>query len=316
MSVGSDNYHAEVVFEKDGHLRFYTLGKDETKSISIESQTLNAHAKQDGADKSHEMELKPAPQKDDPKGKASLFAGKLPAELIGKKVTVTVVGLKIEGETFRVEFSSEVGNHGDHKEHKDHKKDEKEHKDHKKDHAKTSAIENEIKEARATLSPEDRKLVDAQEWCVVMTDNRLGEMGVPFKLLVKDQPVFVCCKGCQRKALADPDKTLAKLEEFKAKLRGSSRALSRLATKCRTSRSRRWTVRASSLASYRRMRSSRRRESLSCRSGAPPAIAAAMWRDNLQSLPRITLDRLPSLRSMRMLMITHRAFSLLSRKMA
>lgn len=220
VSVGSDNYHAEVVFEKDGHLRFYTLGKDETKSISIESQTLNAHAKQDGADKSHEMELKPAPQKDDPKGKASLFAGKLPAELIGKKVTVTVVGLKIEGETFRVEFSSEVGNHGDHKEHKDHKKDEKEHKDHKKDHAKTSAIENEIKEARATLSPEDRKLVDAQEWCVVMTDNRLGEMGVPFKLLVKDQPVFVCCKGCQRKALADPDKTLAKLEEFKAKLRG------------------------------------------------------------------------------------------------
>lgn len=220
VSVGTDNYHAEVVFEKDGHLKFYTLGKDETKSVSIESQTLKAHAKHD--EKSHEIELKPEPLASDPKGKTSLFVGKLPHDLVGKKVTVTIVGLKVEGETFRVEFSGEAGKHGDHKDHKDHKKDGKEHTDHKKEHSKTSTVENEIKEARAMLSPEDRKLVDAQEWCPVMTDNRLGVMGVPFRLMVKDHPVFLCCKGCQRKALADPEKTLAKVEEFKKKAKAGA----------------------------------------------------------------------------------------------
>ena len=204
VSVGTDNYHAEVVFAKDGDLNLYTLGKDESKSISVEIQTLKAHVKHD--EKSHEMELKPEPQKDDPKGKTSLFVGKLPAELIGKKVTVTIPGLMVEGTSFRVEFSS----------------DGKEHKDHKKEQTKGNPVDDEIKEARSKLTAADRKLVDAQEWCVVMTDNRLGEMGVPMKIMVKDQPVFLCCKGCQRKALADADVTLKKLAELKAKVKASA----------------------------------------------------------------------------------------------
>ena len=70
---------------------------------------------------------------------------------------------------------------------------------------------------RAKLSPADRALVEAQEWCVISTDERLGSMGTPLKLDIKGQPVFVCCKGCRKKAEADPDKTLAKAEELKAK---------------------------------------------------------------------------------------------------
>ena len=70
---------------------------------------------------------------------------------------------------------------------------------------------------RAKLDPADRALVEAQEWCVISTDERLGSMGAPLKLDIKGQPVFVCCKGCNRKAEADPDKTLAKVEELKAK---------------------------------------------------------------------------------------------------
>ena len=212
VEIGRDNYHAEVVFAKDGDLNLYTLGKDESKSISVEIQTLKAHVKHD--EKSHEMELKPEPQKDDPKGKTSLFVGKLPAELIGKKLTVTIPSLMMEGTSFRVEFSSD-GKHDDHKDHKE--KDGKEHKDHKKEQTKGNPVDDEIKEARSKLTAADRKLVDAQEWCVVMTDNRLGEMGVPMKIMVKDQPVFLCCKGCQRKALADSDGTLKKVEELKAK---------------------------------------------------------------------------------------------------
>lgn len=83
--------------------------------------------------------------------------------------------------------------------------------------AKADHEEADIQAARAELSPEDRRLVDAQEWCPVMSDNRLGVMGAPIKVMVKDQSVFLCCKGCQRKALADPEKTLAKVEELKAK---------------------------------------------------------------------------------------------------
>ncbi|MBL8864969.1 MAG: hypothetical protein KF873_12990 [Gemmataceae bacterium] len=76
---------------------------------------------------------------------------------------------------------------------------------------------DEVQTERAKLSAEDRALVDAQEWCVVSTDERLGSMGPPLKLEIKGQPVFVCCKSCKRKAEADPDKTLAKVEELKAK---------------------------------------------------------------------------------------------------
>ncbi len=70
---------------------------------------------------------------------------------------------------------------------------------------------------RARLSPEDRALVEAQEWCVISNDERLGSMGPPLKLDIRGQPVFICCKGCQKRAEANPEKTLAKVEELKAK---------------------------------------------------------------------------------------------------
>jgi uncharacterized protein (TIGR03000 family) len=69
----------------------------------------------------------------------------------------------------------------------------------------------------AKLTPEDRKLAEAQKFCVVESDTRLGAVGVPVKVMVKDEPVFVCCKNCVKEAQADPDKTLAKVKELKAK---------------------------------------------------------------------------------------------------
>lgn len=77
--------------------------------------------------------------------------------------------------------------------------------------------EAEIRDNLAKLSPEDRKLAEAQKFCVVQDKNRLGSMGKPIKVMVKDQPVFLCCEHCRKKALADPDKTLAKVKELKAK---------------------------------------------------------------------------------------------------
>jgi uncharacterized protein (TIGR03000 family) len=65
------------------------------------------------------------------------------------------------------------------------------------------------------LSPEDRKLAEEQGFCGVQVINPLGSMGVPVKVLIKDQPVFLCCKGCEEKAKKDPEATLARLKEAK-----------------------------------------------------------------------------------------------------
>jgi membrane fusion protein, copper/silver efflux system len=80
----------------------------------------------------------------------------------------------------------------------------------------TSDEDAQIMAQRAKLSPPDRRLVEAQEFCPVLPKNRLGAMGVPFKVMVKGQPVFLCCDGCQERALAHPEKTLAKVAELKA----------------------------------------------------------------------------------------------------
>jgi hypothetical protein len=87
---------------------------------------------------------------------------------------------------------------------------------------KAAEKEAKIKAERAKLNEEDRVLVEAQEWCVAQTKHRLGEMGSPVKVMVKDKPVFLCCEGCEAEALADPDKTLAKVEELKAKKKADS----------------------------------------------------------------------------------------------
>jgi hypothetical protein len=77
--------------------------------------------------------------------------------------------------------------------------------------------EAEIQAALAKLSPADRKLAEEQRFCAVQNDNRLGSMGTPVKITVKDQPVFLCCKGCTKKAQSNPDQTLAKVKELKTK---------------------------------------------------------------------------------------------------
>ena len=84
----------------------------------------------------------------------------------------------------------------------------------------TAADENKIKANLAKLDPEDQKLAEEQKFCALENENRLGAMGVPVKIMVKGEPVFLCCKGCQKDAQADPDKTLANVKELRAKATG------------------------------------------------------------------------------------------------
>jgi hypothetical protein len=80
-----------------------------------------------------------------------------------------------------------------------------------------NATDAKIKAALAKLSPEDRRLAEAQQFCPIAKDSRLGSMGTPVKLEIKGQVVFLCCAGCKEAALADPDATLAKVAKLKAR---------------------------------------------------------------------------------------------------
>ena len=73
----------------------------------------------------------------------------------------------------------------------------------------------------AKLSDEDRPLAEAQGYCAVAV-KPLGSMGPPLKLMVKGQAVYICCKGCEKKAKSNPDQTLAKVEELKARVQTES----------------------------------------------------------------------------------------------
>jgi len=66
------------------------------------------------------------------------------------------------------------------------------------------------------LDPADRKLAVEQKFCAVQTDGRLGSMGKPVKVMIKDQPVFLCCGHCEKSARKDPDKTLAAVKKLKS----------------------------------------------------------------------------------------------------
>jgi hypothetical protein len=110
-------------------------------------------------------------------------------------------------------------------------------------------VESGIVANLARLSPEDRKEAEAQRFCVVQPDKRLGEMGVPVKLMVKGQPVFLCCAGCQKAALRAYPKNGDRLAYSRACPRYSDRLL---VTPTRPS--------SSSNGSRRRTRPSRRNE--------------------------------------------------------
>jgi hypothetical protein len=72
-----------------------------------------------------------------------------------------------------------------------------------------------INQALARLSDDDRKVAEKQQFCPILPDSRLGGMGVPVKLMIENQPVFVCCDACRKAAQDKPQETLAKVKKLK-----------------------------------------------------------------------------------------------------
>ena len=63
-----------------------------------------------------------------------------------------------------------------------------------------------------SLDPEDRQRALAQRICPV-TEKPLGSMGVPPQVEVDGRRVFICCEGCRKRLLADPEKYLPALPD-------------------------------------------------------------------------------------------------------
>jgi hypothetical protein len=86
-------------------------------------------------------------------------------------------------------------------------------------HSTDSGEEAEVQATLNKLPREDRRLAAEQKYCPV-TEARLGDpaMGVPVKVMVKGEPVFLCCKSCANDALLkDAARTFAKVKELKAR---------------------------------------------------------------------------------------------------
>ena len=69
-----------------------------------------------------------------------------------------------------------------------------------------------MKKNLAKLSPEDAASAEKQHMCPVSGD-MLGTMGLPIKVKVKDQDIWVCCEHCIDAVKEDPDKYLAKIKK-------------------------------------------------------------------------------------------------------
>jgi hypothetical protein len=83
-----------------------------------------------------------------------------------------------------------------------------EHGDH--DHGDHDAGDMEkMKAELAKLSPEDAAAAEKQHFCPV-SDEMLGTMGPPIKVDVNGTPVWICCEGCRKELLANPEKYLVK----------------------------------------------------------------------------------------------------------
>ena len=66
-----------------------------------------------------------------------------------------------------------------------------------------------------TKSPDTAKVKakpDLLKTCPVSGD-KLGEMGEAFKFVYKDQEVKLCCSGCKKDFLKDPEKFIAKIRK-------------------------------------------------------------------------------------------------------
>ncbi|MBI1346263.1 hypothetical protein GC163_08225 [bacterium] len=108
VPIGTDSYHAEAVIEKGGAFRLLTLGKDESRIQEVDEQPIKAYVKVVGQPDAVPVDLIATPQEGDAPGQTSQFSGELPEELRGQSLEITIPNIRINGERFRVGFTTQT----------------------------------------------------------------------------------------------------------------------------------------------------------------------------------------------------------------
>jgi Cu(I)/Ag(I) efflux system membrane fusion protein len=68
----------------------------------------------------------------------------------------------------------------------------------------------------AKLNSADRQLAEAQRFCPILANSRLGGMGPPVKLALDGETVFVCCENCVEDAKGNPKKTVDAVKRLRS----------------------------------------------------------------------------------------------------
>ncbi len=71
-----------------------------------------------------------------------------------------------------------------------------------------------VAETLAKLPLEDRQAATAQRLCAV-SEEPLGSMGVPIKLTIGGQTVWICCQHCEAEAKAHPQETSERAQRLR-----------------------------------------------------------------------------------------------------
>jgi YHS domain-containing protein len=111
VSIGLDSYHAEALVEQGGTLKLLMLGQDESRILEVEKQTLKAYVKAAGSASAIPIDVMPVPQDGDADGSTSQFVARLPEELQGKELDITIPNIRIKGERFRIGFTTRQEQH-------------------------------------------------------------------------------------------------------------------------------------------------------------------------------------------------------------
>lgn len=102
-SFADDRLHAEGLIEPDGTLSVFTLGRDETEVLEVQTQTLNAELRNETGEV-FAVDLTARPMPGDAEEHTSRFSGRVPSELRDQRLQVTIDGLRIDGRRYRFGF--------------------------------------------------------------------------------------------------------------------------------------------------------------------------------------------------------------------
>jgi hypothetical protein len=112
VSLGSDHYHAEALFEAGGKFKLFMLDHDQAQVLAVPTQELNGYLRVPGRAAAIQLKLTPEPQRGDGPGQTSLFVGKVPPEVVGRELIVIVPNIEIAGKRYNFSFTTEADENG------------------------------------------------------------------------------------------------------------------------------------------------------------------------------------------------------------